>query len=139
MPPTPGGVCDRLNTMLSDPLFSIVARLAKAPSAANVDGVLLSELVECDFPGYAAVPLTPKIDDPVDEAHYGEIDSQRITFTVGAITVPQVITHLYVTKTYNGTGATLVMAVAFPEPIIVSRATQVLEWDINLAAIDEPA
>lgn len=132
MLPTPGGQLEAVSTALADPLFVIVARLAKGPTANQDDPIVLADLIEADFPGYAPVTLTADLSDPVDLDGFGEMTPQQIDFTVGAIVTSQRITHIYYTKTYNGAGTSLVSAVAFDVPIIVDRPGQELNF---LAAV----
>lgn len=134
MTPTPGGVLDRLNTTLTDPLLQIVARLGKSPSLAMPDKIALADIVECDFPGYEPFVIEPTMEMAIDDPAYGEVDPTRVRFVAGPIVTKQQVTCLYVTKTYNGVGTSLIQTLAFPVPMVVNEEGQVIEFDVNIGA-----
>jgi hypothetical protein len=121
MIPTPGQPLDVANNALLDPTVTIVACLAKGPIDVQDRAIVLADLVEADFPGYARIPIVPGLTDPIDEVEYFEFDPQPIEFITGAIVTPQVITHIYYLKLVSGANPELQSAVAFDEPIILSK------------------
>lgn len=135
MVPTPGGTLDELNQMVSDPLFQIVARLAKGPTGSNNDDFVLADMVEADFPGYAPIPLTASLANALDVEGLGELTPQHLQWITGAIVTPQTITHVYYTKTYNGGGLSLVAAVAFENPIYLDAADQSVDFMASIIGV----
>ena len=138
MEPTPGGQLEALVLRLADPTVQIVARLAKAPIGVPEAQVVLADLVEADFPGYAAVPLVANLDDAIDEETYGELSPQVVGFDVGAIVTPQRLSHLYVTAKKGDGPVSLLTVISFTNPVNVWLAGQRLEFEIGLAAIETP-
>lgn len=136
--PTPGGVLEEVYQKMTDPNFVMVARLAKGPRDQSDQTVDLATLVEADFPGYLPITLTPDLEDAFDDVHYGELSPFRLSFVAGAIVTPQLITHVYVTKTYEGAGLSLVQAVPFVNPLIVDTEGQEIEFDLTVGAVDIP-
>lgn len=139
MVPTPGDALDQLNLMVTDPLFLIVARLAKGPTGIDNDTFILSDMVEADFPGYAPIPLTANLSQAFEKAGYGELSPQALEWIVGAIVTPQTITHVYYTKTYNGGGQSLVAAVAFDNPISLTIPGQAVQFTATIMAVNVDA
>lgn len=138
MEPTPGGPLAEIYEGLSDPDFVMVARLAKGPIGQPDATVLLADLVEADFPGYAPVTLMADLEEAWEEEGYGELSPQIVQFTSGTLLAPQAITHLYVTKTYAGEDASLVMAIPFTEPFYIRESDGVFEFDIGIAGVTVP-
>ena|ERR1041385_8944607 len=96
-----------LSTLLNDPTVSIVAHLGKTTIDLEQGNYVLSDIIECDFPGYAPVaPVTFdafQLPDPIQ----GEAVSQPIRFTAGAIVTPQAATCAYITVQKQGEAAVL--------------------------------
>lgn len=138
MEPTPGGQLEAIYNEMADPALVMVARLAKGPLGESEESVDLTTLVEADFPGYAPVVLTPDLTDAWEEDGYGELSPQIVVFNVGTLVTAQLITHLYVTKTYNGAALSLVMAVPFAQPILVNQSDTTVEFDVGIAGLIEP-
>lgn len=133
--PTPGGQLADLKAMFDDPLFSMVAHLASSPNFGSLDVLQLSDLVECNFAGYAAVPLVPTIDNSIDEVGYGEMDPVSVEFIAGAGVAPQTVTAVYVTKEYNGENKTLASIIFFDRAIEISEVGQVVEQTIYIEGL----
>lgn len=87
-----------LSETLNDPTLTIVAHLGK--TTIDLDAgtpVLLNQIVECDFPGYA-----PIVDPAFDvfqhaEAVHGEAVSDPLRWTAGAIVTAQAANCLFLT------------------------------------------
>lgn len=135
MVPTPGLELAEIDAMMADPLFQIVARLAKGPADSQDNAIALADLVECDFPGYAPIPLTLNLDEAVDEIGLGALSPQRIEWIAGTIVTAQYITHIYYTKTYNGAGVSLVSAIAFDNPIPVVVTSQQIAFEATVLGL----
>lgn len=138
MTPTPGSPLDDLATQVADPLLQIVARLAKAPIGQQGAPLSLATLVECDFPGYAPVPIVTNLELAYDAPDYGEMTPVVAHFETGAIVTPQRITHIYYTKTYNGANAGFLSGVAFNTPLIADTPGQGFDFEVRLGAIATP-
>jgi hypothetical protein len=138
MEPTPGGQLADIYEGMTDPLLSMVARLAKGPIGQPNQTIVLADLVEADFPGYAAVPLVADLENAFETDGYGELSPQRVIFNVGTLVTPQQLTHIYVTKTYDGGGLSLVMAVPFTTPILLQESDVTLDFDVGVAGVISP-
>lgn len=136
MEPIPGGNLEALADALSDPLFEIVAHLAKGPIGQQSSPLALVNLVECDFPGYAPITLVSNLDTAWEEEGYGEMSSQRIEFIAGAVVVPQRVTHIYYTYKYADNAPSLQSVVAFDNPLTVSTPGQVLAFEATVGCVE---
>jgi len=135
MVPTPGGALADVVEKLSDPLRVIVARLAKGPTPNGDTSVVFADLVECDFPGYVPQPLVVDLDNALDEDGVGWLSPQTVTFLTGTLVAAQVATHLYVTESYNGDAAKLLMAVPFINPLIIRESDAEISFEVNVGGI----
>lgn len=138
MLPIPGGPLDHVYQAVIDPAFVMVARLAKGPIDQPDRTVVLADLIEADFPGYAPVTLTADLDEAWEGDGYGELSPQVASFSVEALVTPQRLTHWYVTKTWNGADTSLVVCVPFTEPFHVREPDSVIEFDVNIAGVELP-
>ncbi len=138
MVPTPGGVLDQLNQVLTDPQTVILAHLAKGPIDNLSAPVDLGTLVEADFPGYAALPVVPNLDDGWENDTYGEYSPLELLWTVGAGATPQFITHVYYTGTYAGGAPILLSAIPFPNPLLVTKEGEEIRLDATVGAVAAP-
>jgi hypothetical protein len=138
MEPTPGGQLADVFEGLSDPLFTIVARLAKGPRGAPDATVVLADLVEADFVGYAPITLTADLENAWEEDGYGELSPQLLQFNVGAIEAAQQLTHLYFTKTYDGGDPSLVSVIPFNVPFFISEPDTTFELECTVAGVVSP-
>jgi len=100
-PPSPGDVLIDELTIEGN---QIVARLAKAINAPTDDVITLADLVECDFPGYASVPLNDYEDVDPDAVDNREVLSAIVEFIAAGITTPQSAVAFYITGK-QGAGA----------------------------------
>lgn len=136
--PTPGGPLADVATALADPLLHMVAHLAKAPRFGSLDGLVVADLTECNFAGYAPVPIVPTLEDPIDDPDFGLMDAFRAQWIAGAVSGEQAVTALYVTASYNGS-APVLRAIAFFDPaVLITTAGQVIERDINCEGLLSP-
>lgn len=138
MDPVPGGALDQLNTYLADPAYSIVAHLAQGPTLPPGNTVVQTALVECNFPGYAAVPVQPDLSTAVDTTGYGEMSPVRLHFEAGAIVTPQLATHIYYTAQYGSGAVTLLSAVQFINPVMFALPGDFFEVDAIVNSIVVP-
>lgn len=135
MEPLAGGPLAHLVETMADPLLEIVARLAKGPTSILDAPIALADLVECDFAGYAPIPLTATLNEAVDDPYYAEADSQSLQWVVGAISAVQPIVGLYYTSRYNGGAWGLVTAVPFDEPMQAYYQGQLIAFEASLVNI----
>lgn len=133
--PTPGQPLADIAAAFSDPLFQMIAHLGVAPRFGTLDTLQLSDLTEATFPGYAPVPVTPTMNDGIDEPGYGEADQFPCEWVASADASPQYITCVYVTKQYNGANASLVCVAFLPEAIQVDTAGDTINYLVNVAAL----
>ena len=138
MEPTPGGPLEAILEGMLDEDFVMVARLAKGPIGQPDATVLLADLVEADFPGYAPVTLTADLDEAWEMEGYGELSPQVASFEVGALVTPQRLSHLYVTKTYEGLNPSLALVIPFTEPLVIREPNATIEFDIGIAGVVTP-
>lgn len=84
-------------------LGSMKLKLAKDIAAVDDDDVVLGDIDECDFDGYAAVS-DPGFEDPtIDGSDRGDMLSDLFTWTAGAgIAAPQTIVGMYITEVLDG-------------------------------------
>jgi hypothetical protein len=136
--PVPGQPLDDINNALADPLLTIVAHLATAPSFGSLDILQAGDLTEANFPGYAPVPVKPTLENAMDFPDFGQMDSFLCQFTTGAIVAPQTITCFYLTASYNNSAPVLRAIVFFPNPIVVYQANQVIEQNVNIEGLLVP-
>jgi len=139
MEPTPGGVLEDVVEMMSDPARAIVAHLAKLPMFAGNTSVALVDLVECDFLGYAPVPLILDLDNAVEEDGFCWLSPQTVEFEVGAIVEPQLVTAIYITDAYTGVAPTLLTVIPFHQPVVVREPNSTLPFEVNLGGLTEVA
>lgn len=115
--PEPATLSDALVEEVETSTAVMLVHLSKAPIADIKDGVLLSEITEADFVGYApVVPMFEPCD--VDDDDYGEIASQEVLFEVGLVETPQLIYFAYLTSQLEEDDAPSILGVyEFPEPV----------------------
>lgn len=138
MDPTPGGALDLLSQQLADPLYKIVAHLAKGPIGAQDVPNTLSALVEADFPGYAPILVSPDLESAWEESNYGEMSPFRLHFEAGAIVTPQQVTHIYYTGQYGAGAVSLVSCVPFDAPVSFAAPGDSFEVDALVGNLEYP-
>ncbi|MBV9075163.1 MAG: hypothetical protein JOZ10_16175 [Acidobacteria bacterium] len=133
MPPpaTPGEI---LIADLTAPGTHIVAHLAKDFSFDPDVQADLAALVECDFPGYAAVPITDWADVLPGNPDVAEVVSAPCEFVAGdAITSPQQAKAVYITGEKTGEGLTLMQLVILDPPFVFVNPNDKLERQVRMA------
>ncbi len=105
MPDALTGHSGVLQSLLSDPGTTIVARLSKQPIAINGPPLTLADIVECDFPGYAPITVVGWGVEQNPNPIYAEAVSPNLVFVAGALVTPQDCCSLYLTISLGG-GAT---------------------------------
>lgn len=91
------GAIDLLAMVLSDPDLAATIRLAQNnPSTADAD-LILSDLTECDFDGYAPFLASALPAPTLNASDQAESDSDTLEVTAGAGVVEQTAYLVYVT------------------------------------------
>lgn len=107
--------------LLNGPTLPMVLHAAKSPIPDDAVDVLLADIVECDFPGYAAIPLTGFDETVNDFADVGEALTDVLEFTPSdALVNAQPIFFYYITRHPPGHAVQLMQVVNLPVPIDVS-------------------
>lgn len=102
---------------LNDPTRTIVAHLAKNFIPQDVESIQLTDLVECDFPGYAPIRIDDWAGVDFDEDTYAEAVSGELEWVASdAIVNPQAINVAYLTIQDGGP-----LHLFWPIPLPVSR------------------
>lgn len=138
MVPTPGSCLERVATAVADPLRTIVAHLAKGPTDYSGEAVLLADLVEADFPGYAPIEVRPDLVNAVEGDTYGFMSPVVLHFEAGNIVTPQAITHIYYTMSVDGVNGGLLSVVPFDNPQVLRAPGDSLEFECNIGGHDFP-
>lgn len=94
-------------------------------------GVVLTDLTECDFPGYAAKDPSSFTGLSINGANEGEIDSGLLTWTRSSTGSPQTVLGLYVTFKCPAVNVLLFMH-HFAASITLDTAGQTVEKYVNL-------
>lgn len=99
-----------LQYLLNSSTKHLKVRLSKNPLPALLTGVVLTDLVECDFDGYASI-LDPPFDLITDtDTGIAEGLSFPLVWTAGLAITPQMITGMYTTL-QDGSGPELLFDV----------------------------
>ena len=130
MPETPTKN-EELLTLVQDPAAPIVVRLLKAPIADTVNAVTFADLVEADFDGYAAIndPGFDVIDE--DDADFGSVLSENLTWTAGPNIVEQNIYGVVVTRHPTGNPVEIMDVYHFPQPILMQCPDQEISFRVR--------
>lgn len=87
-----------LQFLLNTTSFNLKVRLAKSILPADQAAIVLADLTEADFSGYAPI-VNPTMSAPViNTSDYAESVSEPLIWTVGPAPTPQTVTALYVTE-----------------------------------------
>lgn len=123
-----------LDAWANDPARKIVAHLAKSPITVTADQVQLTDLVEADFPGYAAVLIDEW--DPTDfgDDTYGEVTSGEVQWQASTLTVPQSVYVAYCTVEEFGNPPALFQPVVLPIPFTFVQPGQTFAFLFRIAA-----
>lgn len=123
-----------LKTTFNPPATPMLLHAAKSPIPDGVFEVQLADIVECDFPGYAPIPLN---DFDETEADYGddvgEVLTDVHTFAADAdFTTPQSICFYYITYTPPGGPTQLKGITNLPMPIEINVPFQEVELRVRM-------
>lgn len=87
---------------LNNPAVSIVAHLAKSPIDPELDSIALEDLVECNFVGYAPIPITDWNVFEGEAPDLGEALSPMLEWVAGEDVATQPVTLVYITMQTPG-------------------------------------
>ncbi len=132
MPLTYEGESANIEALLANPAVSILARLAKSAMPLDTAPLLLTDLVEADFPGYAAVPITTGEEIFLNEQNYAEVITNTPQWTAGAIVSPQEVTAVYLTMSVSGGPQKLWCVEVLPRPFRFEEEGQVFAREIRI-------
>jgi len=125
-----------LQNFVADPLRTIVAHLAKNSLTAGQDEFALSALQECDFPGYAPIPLTTWHLDPSSDDAVARMVADQCQWVAGAIVTPQTATLVYITMAYNGGAPVLWRQFQLLPQTRLTTAGQTIDQVVDLISSD---
>lgn len=111
------GELSALMDMLQSESNEIVAHLGKNSIPSASETILPTDLVECDFPGYASMRLTEFSPVFLDDDNYGEADSGEVEWKAGNLVTPQTITCVWITQKIGDQAATVWQVIVLKEPI----------------------
>lgn len=87
-----------LQFLLNTTSYNIKVRLSKNPLPEDLNSIVLTDLTEADFSGYAPI-VNPEFAAPAyNEANYAEAVSVPLIWTVGPAPTPQELTSVYITE-----------------------------------------
>ncbi len=121
---------------VSDPLRAIVAHLAKNDMTDAAGQLDLSNLVECDFAGYAPQPITNiRMDaESTDEVAHAIADA--VEFVAGPGVIAQRPTIVYFTEVYDGGTPGLLKWVPLDNVATINRPGQKITSIMEVWATD---
>lgn len=126
--PTPG---ELLIGELSRPNVAIVAHLAKSVNVDGDDVIALTDLVECDFPGYSSVRLTDFEDVDPENPDMADVLSAIIQFWADGISQPEEAVAFYTTISIDGDAAGLDRLELFQGPFVFWQDGDIFERQIR--------
>lgn len=107
MPPV--NAATDLAAWINDPLRRIVAHLAKNDMQTFAGTFELSNLVECEFAGYAPYELEGLVMDEESSEDAAHATADAAEWISGNVIMPETPTIVYYTEIYNG-GAPLLLS-----------------------------
>lgn len=113
---------DKLLEFLNNPLNQIVARLAIDASPDDLDGHALADFHEATFPGYAGQRVSGFVISPDSVDDLAEAVSDAVTWTAGDIVTPQMVTMVFLTRSYDGSAPELWFVIPLEDPIRFSKS-----------------
>lgn len=129
---------DFLDALLQGHLVagSLKIKLAKNNPAHADTAVVLADLTECDFPGYADFGTVGNLPSPptLNGSNEAESDSPTLTWTRSSTGTAQTAYGLYITFTDSVSGARLFAWSRFGTPIVVTAGGDVIVKKVNLYA-----
>lgn len=138
MADTLGIAASNLLTYLQNPAVLIVAHLGKNPIAKDVAQILLTDLVECDFPGYAPVPIKDWeiVEEEGDD--YAEALSPEIYFQAATIVTAQQIFSTYLTISEGSNPPVLFQANLLDQPVTIDTEDQAYGINVRFSNAELP-
>lgn len=130
----PATELDALTAWLNDPTRQIVAHLAKNFIPQAVDTIQLTDLVECDFPGYAPVRIDDWRGVDFENDNYAEAVSGELEWSAGdGIVTPQTICVCYLTLQTTG-AVTLWWPIPLPQTRALVNPGDLFVFDFRVSS-----
>ncbi|HLI95892.1 MAG TPA: hypothetical protein VKT72_07370 [Candidatus Baltobacteraceae bacterium] len=127
-----------LSNVLTNPTNIIVAHLAQNSSAMLDDAAQLSDLVECNFSGYAPVPITNPDCFETGDPLQGQAVSDPIVFSADAhLAGAQMATSVYLTWQVGDGAPSLFRVIRFTQPFIFDVPNRILQFQIRFQSFDD--
>lgn len=139
MPDPLTGQSLELNTLLTDPGTEIVAHLSKHPISLDGGALLIGDITECDFPGYAAQLLAEFTMMDADSDDHAEALSDPITFKADVIVTPQDAYALYLTLKLGAGEAVIWRVFPLGVPFTFDVKDRQLTKVVRLRSFDDAA
>lgn len=111
-------------------------RLAKNDDWTDDAALLLADLDEADFDGYAAIAIANNAPF-INGSGVGELDGLTLTWTAGSGITSQVLYGIYVTYTGYDGNPKLFFAAKFDTPTTLSIPSQKLKKRVNFFVEDD--
>lgn len=124
MPGPNSAETDRVLAQLREPSRVILARLHKNTINPLADLIVLGDLVECDFAGYAPVRLTNWTEEEPLDDDYAEVFSDDIVIAAAAGVEPQTIGGWYLTVEGDGNALSLMQTFPLEAPFVIELEGQ---------------
>lgn len=126
-----------LADFINDPLRQIVAHLAKNDQADALGMLDQTNLVECNYEGYAPQPVLNIVMDDASTDEVAHATADAVEWISGNVTVPQTPAFVYFTEIYNGGAPQFLKWVPLDKIMTIDRPgikiTQVMElWASDL-------
>jgi len=134
MPPI--NVAADLASFIGDPLRQIVAHLAKNDQTDAMGMLDATNLVECDFEGYAPQPIANITLDPLSNDEVAHAVADAVEWVSGNVTTPQLPAFVYYTETYDGGAPQLLKWVPLDQLVTIDRPGQKILQVMELWASD---
>lgn len=132
MPLTLEGEAANIGALLANPAVSSLARLAKSAMPLDTGEMVLADITEADFPGYAPVPISAAEEIFINEQNYAEVITNTPQWIAGAIVTPQSITAVYLTISISGGPQKLWNVEVLPRPFLFELPDQLFEREIRI-------
>ncbi len=140
MPDVLTGESLNLSNILNNPAAVFKARLSKNVIDLTIGTIALTDLTECDFPGYAPAPIVNPDCFETESDYRGEAVTDPLVWQASeALTVPQLITSCYVTIERNGNPPELLQFFPFDPAFVMDLPGRELARQIRFVSFDETA
>lgn len=113
---------EELLALLNDPTKQIVAHLGQNSILDDLPTLLLADIVECNFPGYAPISDLEWLADPESVEDCARADTQTLEFVAGNIVTPQLATFVYLTQQEGSDPPKLMRYWPIPEGFLFNSA-----------------